>query len=72
MSGAGTRAVNYLAGRKWEAARNQSEADLFRALAALADLEIKRKSGGIPADLGIETFLGRAGRARSMRAAFNL
>ena len=27
------------------------------ALAALADLEIKRKSGGIPADLGIETFL---------------
>ncbi|HSY47349.1 MAG TPA: hypothetical protein VLC46_00920 [Thermoanaerobaculia bacterium] len=43
--------------KKWEAARNQSEASLFRALAALADLEIKRKSGGIPADLGIETFL---------------
>jgi DNA polymerase III delta subunit len=43
--------------KKWEAARNQTEASLFRALAALADLEIKRKSGGIPADLGIETFL---------------
>jgi DNA polymerase III delta subunit len=43
--------------KKWEAARNQSEASLFRALASLADLEIKRKSGGIPADLGIETFL---------------
>ncbi len=43
--------------KKWEAARNQTEASLFRALASLADLEIKRKSGGIPADLGIETFL---------------
>ena len=43
--------------KKWEAARNQTEASLFRALAALADLEIKRKSGGIPVDLGIETFL---------------
>jgi DNA polymerase III delta subunit len=43
--------------KKWEAARNQSEASLFRALADLADLEIKRKSGGIPADIGIETFL---------------
>jgi DNA polymerase III delta subunit len=43
--------------KKWEAARNQTEASLFRSLAALADLEIKRKSGGIPADLGIETFL---------------
>jgi len=43
--------------KKWEAARNQTEASLFRALSALADLEIKRKSGGIPADVGIETFL---------------
>jgi DNA polymerase III delta subunit len=43
--------------KKWEAAKSQTEAGLFRALAALADLEIKRKSGGIPADLGIETFL---------------
>jgi DNA polymerase III delta subunit len=43
--------------KKWEAVRNQTEASLFRALAALAELEIKRKSGGIPADLGIESFL---------------
>jgi DNA polymerase III delta subunit len=43
--------------KKWEAARAQSEADLFAALAAIADLEIKRKSGGIPVDVGMETFL---------------
>jgi len=43
--------------KKWEAARGYSEADLFRGLAAVADLEIKRKSGGLPVDVGIETFL---------------
>jgi len=43
--------------KKWEAARNHSEADLFRALAEIADLEIKRKSGGVPVDLGLEMFL---------------
>jgi hypothetical protein len=43
--------------KKWEAARDQNEADLFRALAEIADLEIKRKSGGIPVDLGLEMFL---------------
>ncbi len=43
--------------KKWEAARTQSEAELFRALAAVADLEVKRKSGGVPADLGLEMFL---------------
>jgi DNA polymerase III delta subunit len=43
--------------KKWEAARNTSEADLFRALATVADLEIKRKSGGLPVDVGIETFM---------------
>ena len=43
--------------KKWEAARHTSEADLFRALAELAELEIKRKSGGLPADVGLETFL---------------
>ncbi len=43
--------------KKWEAARTQSESALFRALAAIADLEIKRKSGGLPIDLGMETFL---------------
>jgi DNA polymerase III delta subunit len=43
--------------KKWEAARVMSEADLFRALAEIADLDIKRKSGGMPVDLGLETFL---------------
>jgi len=43
--------------KKWEAARGQSEAELFRALAAVADLEVKRKTGGIPVDVGMETFL---------------
>ncbi|MBK5260203.1 MAG: hypothetical protein JJE51_11460 [Thermoanaerobaculia bacterium] len=43
--------------KKWEATRTQSEPALFRALAAIADLEIKRKSGGLPIDLGMETFL---------------
>ena len=43
--------------KKWEAARGQSEAGLFAALAAVADLEIKRKSGGIPVDVGMESFL---------------
>lgn len=43
--------------KKWEAARNQNEADLFRALATLADFEVKRKSGGLPSDLALETFL---------------
>ncbi|HET7434257.1 MAG TPA: hypothetical protein VFN10_06040 [Thermoanaerobaculia bacterium] len=43
--------------KKWEAARNHTEADLFRALSDLADLDIKRKSGGLPADVALETFL---------------
>ena len=43
--------------KKWEAARNHSEASLFRALAGVADLEVKRKSGGIPIDTGLEMFL---------------
>ena len=42
---------------KWEAARGLSEAELFRALAEIADLDIKRKSGGMPVDLGLEMFL---------------
>lgn len=49
--------------KKWEAARSTSEAELFRALAAIADLEVKRKSGGLPADVGIETFLLQRVRA---------
>lgn len=43
--------------KKWEAARTMTEADLFRALAEIADLEIKRKSGGMPVEIGLETFL---------------
>jgi len=43
--------------KKWEAARNQTEADLFSALREIADLEVKRKSGGVPVDLGLEMFL---------------
>jgi DNA polymerase III delta subunit len=43
--------------KKWEAARSQSEEELFRALAAIADLDIKRKSGGVPVDVGLEMFL---------------
>jgi DNA polymerase III delta subunit len=43
--------------KKWEAAKNSGEAELFRALAFVADLEIKRKSGGLPVDVGLETFL---------------
>ncbi|HLJ74723.1 MAG TPA: hypothetical protein VKU62_09070 [Thermoanaerobaculia bacterium] len=43
--------------KKWEAARSQTEAELFSALAEIADLEIKRKSGGVPVDFGLEMFL---------------
>ena len=43
--------------KKWEAAKRYSETELFRALAQLADFEVKRKSGGIPVDLALETFL---------------
>ena len=43
--------------KKWEAARGVNEATLFRALAEIADLEVKRKSGGLPVDVGLETFL---------------
>ena len=43
--------------KKWEAARNHTEASLFRALAQVADLEVKRKSGGVPVDTGLEMFL---------------
>jgi DNA polymerase III delta subunit len=43
--------------KKWEAVRVHSEETLFASLAALADIEIKRKSGGMAADVAIETFL---------------
>jgi DNA polymerase III delta subunit len=43
--------------RKWEAARRYDATELFRALGSVAQLEVQRKSGGLPADLGLETFL---------------
>jgi DNA polymerase III delta subunit len=43
--------------KKWEAARNQSEDQLWRSLAFIADLEVKRKSGGLAVDVGMELFL---------------
>jgi DNA polymerase III delta subunit len=43
--------------KKWEAARTANEAQLFRALAELAEMEIKRKSGGLPVDVALESFL---------------
>lgn len=43
--------------KKWEAVARFGESELFAALAQLADLEVKRKSGGIPIDIGLETFL---------------
>jgi DNA polymerase III delta subunit len=43
--------------KKWEAARRYTEAQLFAALQEMADLEIRRKSGGLPVDVGLETFL---------------
>jgi len=43
--------------KKWEAARSMREEQLWRALADVADLEVKRKSGGVPIDVGMETLL---------------
>ena len=43
--------------KKWEAARSMREEDLWRALASVADLDVKRKSGGVPIDVGMEAFL---------------
>ncbi len=43
--------------KKWEAAKRYGETDLFRALGQLADFEVKRKSGGVPVDVALETFL---------------
>jgi DNA polymerase III delta subunit len=43
--------------KKWEAARSTTEEQLWRALATVADLDVKRKSGGVPVDVGMEMFL---------------
>jgi DNA polymerase III delta subunit len=45
--------------KRFEAARSHTEAKLFEALAELAQIDIDRKSGGLPADLAIEAFLLR-------------
>ncbi len=45
--------------KKWEAARSQPEEQLWRSPALLADLDVKRKSGGVAADVGMELFLLR-------------
>lgn len=43
--------------RKFEAARNHEDRALFEALAELADIDFRRKSGGISAELGLESLL---------------
>ncbi len=43
--------------KKWEAARSVSEKQLFRALAEVAQMEVNRKSGGLPVDTALESFL---------------
>jgi hypothetical protein len=43
--------------KKVEAVRGASEEELFEGLAVLAEIDIQRKSGGVPADLGLESFL---------------
>jgi DNA polymerase III delta subunit len=43
--------------KKWEAARSRNDADLFRALAEIAEMDVKRKSGGVPMEIALETFL---------------
>lgn len=43
--------------KKFEAARRFSDEQLFAALAELAELDFTRKSGGVPAEVGIETLV---------------
>lgn len=43
--------------KKWEGARLYSEQAVFRALADVADLEVRRKSGGVALDIGLETLV---------------
>ena len=52
--------------KKWEAARTVSERELFGALAELGQLEVHRKSGGVPVDIGLETFLLSRARRRTV------
>jgi DNA polymerase III delta subunit len=43
--------------KKVEAAKRMNETALLEALSRLADLDFARKSGGVPAEVGIESFL---------------
>lgn len=43
--------------KKWESARSRTDEDLFRALTDLADLDVKRKSGGVPMEIALESFI---------------
>jgi DNA polymerase III delta subunit len=43
--------------KKYEAARRFSDEQLFAALSELAELDFTRKSGGVPAEIGIETLV---------------
>ncbi|HEY5611016.1 MAG TPA: hypothetical protein VIL97_07405 [Thermoanaerobaculia bacterium] len=50
--------------KKYESARNHREKDLVSALQDLAEVEFRRKSGGVGADLGVESVV--FGLRRSM------
>lgn len=43
--------------KKVEASRRFNEAQLFQQLARLAEIDFARKSGGVPADVAIESFI---------------
>jgi DNA polymerase III delta subunit len=43
--------------KRFEAARNHSEEELLSALSELAELEFTRKSGGVSAEVGLETLV---------------
>ena len=43
--------------KKWEAARTTNQRELFQQLAALAEMDVRRKSGGLPTQVALELFL---------------
>ncbi len=43
--------------KKLQAVRNATDEQLFEALGALAEIDIQRKSGGVPVDVALESFL---------------
>ena len=48
--------------RKFEAARSHREETLFQALAELAEIDFRRKSGGVSAEVGLESLILSMGR----------